>query len=266
MCKRRLFDNSELDVEDWKKLKILDLHRTVDDKLIVFTNDKKEFDWIFNHDENNQKRNESLEHECITYITAIKTKDLNIHSWKIQKEFRELLSDALSNIYYCDYDNAKLGISKADEFISSRNREAIRTWSLVSTFLSTITILFICINMLINIDVDIHPISQLLIYSGFGSIGVFLASFMNLNKKNLQVFVGMIGVIIESIIHVFVGSGLAFFGLLLVKNNIILSFLDKLPFEHHEILISILFSCCESLFPRFIVKFENTTGEEIDAK
>lgn len=51
MCKRRLFDNSELDVEDWKKLKILDLHRTVDDKLIVFTNDKKEFDWIFNHDE-----------------------------------------------------------------------------------------------------------------------------------------------------------------------------------------------------------------------
>lgn len=156
------------------------------------------------------KTNESLEHECITYITAIKTKDLNIHSWKIQKEFRELLSDALSNIYYCDYDNAKLGISKADEFISSRNKEAIRTWSLVSTFLSTITILFLCMNMLINIDVNFHPISKLLIYSGFGSIGVFLASFMNLNKKNLQVFVGMIGVIMESIIHVFVGSGLAF--------------------------------------------------------
>lgn len=264
MFKKKYFDNAELNVEEWKNLKILDLHRTVADKVIVFSNEKNEFDWIYDYDINNPNRNSSFEHACITNITAIKAKDLNIHSWTIKKEFRELLADALSNIYYCDYENAQKAIAKANDFISLRNKESVRTWSLVTTTITTLIIIFFSLNKLINFTDTQHPIYTLLIYSCFGSIGVFLASFMNLNKKNLQVSVGMFRVTVESIIHVIVGICLAFFGLLLVKNNILLSILDKLPFVHHEILISIIFSCCESIFPRFIVKFEKDAIDELN--
>ena len=260
---QELFNTSQLN-KKWQNLMIKSLHRVVDDKFIVFTNDMNEFDWIYNSDTSNPNYSEMKETQLISEITCLKTKDLNICEWSIQQQFRELLGEAFSNIYSCKYENAETVLKKADCYISKRNFDITRTWTMLSSLITMIVITLIAFIVLCKIKPT--GIFQVLNYSLFGVIGVFVASFMNLNKQYMLIEIGKYRICSEVIAHSFVGICLAFVGLLCIKNNILLPTLNDLPCEHSEILIAICISCCEGFFPRLISKFDSQIGGKSDAK
>lgn len=254
-------DNSELDPH-WEKYKIKSLHRVVDDKFIVFTNERNEFDWVYTPDEKNPNFDIEMNTNLISKVTCIKTKDLNISEWGIQQQFRELLGEAFSNIYNCNYKNALELINKADRYITKRNFEVTRCWSMVTYMVVMLICTIIGFLLIRNIGESV-TLFQIFEYSLFGSVGVFIASFMNMNKQNMLIEVGLFRICLESIVHSLIGISLAFIGLICVKNNLILPSLNELTFEHSEVLLAICFSCCEGFFPRLISKFDSSIeGEE----
>lgn len=261
--KEQVFFNTSQLNKKWQNLTIKSLHRVVDDKFIVFTNDMNEFDWIYNSDKSNPNYSGEKESQLISEITCLKTKDLNVCEWSIQQQFRELLGEAFSNIFSCKYENAENVLKTADNYISKRNFDITRAWTMVSSLITMLTTTTIAFFVLCKIKPT--GIYQVLNYSLFGSIGVFIASFMNLNKQYMLIEIGKFRICSEVIAHSFVGICLAFVGLLCIKNNILLPSLNDLNFDHSEILIAICISCCEGFFPRLISKFDSQIGGKTDA-
>lgn len=250
--------------DEWKHLPVEIIHRMKDNSYIVFTNSEKDFDWEIKDNKNegfNKKTNDKL----ITKLTEINTKDFNITNQNIRKQFHELLADAFCNIYECDYDNAKYSLEVAENFILKQHNETTRTWSICATVVSSILAIVIGILLLKRNSFAEDSFSKLFVYSLFGAIGVCISNFMNLNKRFMMIETGFYRVVIESIAHVLIGILLAFFALLLIKNNLILAMFNDLQ-NNSEILISIIFASCEGFFPSVITHFnKKTLLEEEDA-
>lgn len=256
--------------EKWKHLSVKRIHRMTDNGYIVFTNSTNgDFDWEYNDDivENSEKFNFEQHDFILSRMTQIKAKELNVVNDEIITEFRELLSNVIANLYCCDYKNAEISLSEAEAFILKHHAETTRVWNIVTT--SIVSLFFIVLGLFL-LWFDIIPkdkeIFRVGMYSLFGGIGVIISTFMNLNKRYMFIESGRGRIGIESFIHSIVGVFLAFIGLLLIKNNLIMTILNDLPFSHSEILIAIIFASCEGFFPSFISNFDkkltDSTGKE----
>lgn len=248
--------------ERWKHLSVKRIHRMTDEGYIVFTNHTNDdFDWEY--DDNTVESDENFNREqhdfILSRMTRIKAKELNVANNEIIREFRELLSNVIANLYCCDYKNADVSLSEAESFILKHHAETTRVWNMVTT--SIVSFIFVVTGFcllwfeMIPNEKEIFKVGM---YALFGGIGVIITTFMNLNKRYMLIESGRFRIGIESFIHSIVGILLAFLGLLLIKNNLVMTTLNDLPFPHSEILIAIIFASCEGFFPSFISNFDKS--------
>lgn len=246
--------------EEWKELPVKRIHRMTDDGYIVFTNsNNNDFDWVYNDEKVEVSNSFNREqHDCIlSRMTQVKAKELNVSNDEIIREFRELLSNVIANLYFCDYKNADISLLEAKAFILKHHAETTRVWNIVIT--TIVSLFFVVLGFLLlwlNIIPNGKEIFQVGMYALFGGIGVVITTFMNLSKRYMFIESGKIRIGIECFIHSIVGVFLAFIGLLLIKNNLIMTMLNDLSFPHSEILIAIIFASCEGFFPSFISSFD----------
>ena len=268
--KQKLEVSKEELPEKWKYLSVKRIHRMTDEGYIVFTNGTNdEFDWVYddNSVESSANFNREMHDFILSRMTQVTAKELNVASNKIIIEFRELLSNVIANLYCCDYKNADVSLTVAESFILKHHAETTRVWNIVTT--SIVSLIFVVAGFIL-LWFEIIPkdkeIFRVGMYAMFGGIGVIISTFMNLNKRYMLIESGRFRIGLESFIHSIVGIFLAFIGLLLIKNKLVMTILNDLPFSHSEVLISIIFASCEGFFPSFISNFDkkltDSTGKE----
>lgn len=251
--------------EKWRDLPVKTIHRMTDDGYIVFTNaNNNDFDWVYEEKSITGNKNFILEHHdrILSKMTGIKAKELNVSNEKIIREFREILSNVIANLYVCDYENADTSLSEAESFILKHHAETTRVWNIViTTIVSSVFIIAAFLLLWFDMIPEENEIFKVGMYSLFGGIGVIISTFMNLNRRFMLIESGKLRIGIECFIHSIVGIFLAFIGLLLIKNNLLMTILNDLPFPHSEILIATIFASCEGFFPSFISSFDKNITE-----
>jgi hypothetical protein len=257
--KEKIMDNDQL-LAKWKDLPIKK-HIRISETYIIFINEDDEFDWKVDGELNTLQGYDNLKfNKLYNRLSEIELLDININEPQIKRRFKELIANALVNIFECDYANAEIGIEKALAFINKKNYEITRIWTLLSTTITSL-ILF-SIGLLFLLNYNGNEIIKTLIYSMCGSIGVLIITFINLNKTDILIESGCLNICIESSIRVFVGVFISFIGLLLIKFKLILPQISESKINDWELVVAVLLAPCEKLVPKVFGKFEQTILEE----
>lgn len=252
-------DNDPL-LTKWADLPIKK-HLRISEVYIIFINNNDEFDWKYENPTDVSKGyNEKEYNRLYNYLSEIEIQDININNQSIKRRFKELIANALVNLFECDYENAEKGLSTAKDYITRKNYETTRIWSLVTT--SIITIIFFAIGIVGISLYKTDDIIKILFSSFFGSSSILMFSFIGINKTNISIESGFWFVVSESAIRVLVGIFIGFIGILLIKYRFILPQIIDSSIMNYEIPIAILISPCEKLIPKVIGRLDNEMFKE----
>ncbi|MDR0606029.1 MAG: hypothetical protein LBG80_17205 [Bacteroidales bacterium] len=248
-------DNTDKDalLKRWQDLPIKK-HLFITENYIVFMNTDNEIDWKIDYKEE-VSYNEIEFNRLVNMSEQIATQNINISNEKINKRFHQILGSGIAKLCEYDYTNAEKSFEQAQSYIVEKNYEITRIWKLQSTSLSALiigSIAFILNNRYSGDDDNI----KLFIYSLFGSLGVFLSTFINLKNICYNIETGRCNIYFESFVRVIAGIIISFIGLLAIKHNLILSPINEINAKNIEILFAILLAPSQNLIPSLFYKFD----------
>jgi hypothetical protein len=247
--------NKELPIKKWLFMS--------DDYIVFINKQNNEIDWKIEDkvtdgltEEENKRFNEMLALE-----EEIAIKNVNINKEKINNTFYELLGSGLVRIFEHEYDTAEKALRKAENYIIDRNYEITRLWRLQATLVTAA--IFASLGFIL---IALHKNDDIVKTAGYslcGALGVLLSTFMNLDKMNSTVETGRGNIYFESSVRVCIGVLMSFIGILAIKFDIVLSFLNKIKTGNIEILYAILIAPSQHFIPNLFAKFDNS-GEKND--
>lgn len=256
MAKQNTQDFQDKDplLKKWKEEEGLPIKEIIrlSENYAIWINFNNELDWKFS-DLPKENYDEKQLNEILNNLAYTNTYSTYINNEKIKKTFFILLGEAYVPLFCNDYENARKGCKRAEEYILKKNNDITRTWSLFTIICSMPV--FILLSALL-ICLSENQIIKLFGYSLFGVIGVFIASFYNLNKSYLTVENGKTKIILETLIRILLGCCVSFVTLILIQLGFLLPQIKSNDSSLLYIAFSILISTSEKIFPSVLEKVE----------
>ncbi|WP_158991711.1 hypothetical protein [Mucilaginibacter sp. L196] len=251
--------------KNWPDLPIRHLI-LADNDFIVFLDNEYDVDWSTT-DEFDQRPQTEEEKKQLNYILnemahaeSYPCHDISKH---IIISFKRQIGESLVRAFEKDFENAKLMIKHAQEFIINRNIEQSRYMYLYASAVAALgaavtgLILWLFRPFLIGLTGD--PLFFCLLSFLAGVLGAFLSVILRMGKTNLDFNASKHLHYMEAASRIMAGMISGLLIALCIKTGIILPIFSKIQSTHSAMILGGLISgCSERLAPSIIKKFDGS--------